>query len=373
MPKPPPRDLRLDVLRGWMQLSIFVSHIVGTQLSWGIHAAWGPSDSSEQFLFLSGLALGSVWALKAARAGERAAQRDLLGRTRRLWGTHLKLFLGFLLLVTASAWAWPALCQVDALGWRWLMDHPLPALPAALLGLHQPRFMGILPSFIWSMLLLGPFMALRARVGEWALLPSFALWLGVQRGWWAMPGVGPDGIAFDPLAWQFLYMIGATLGARALHGQALPLRRPLLAGAALVVGAGFVQALAHHGFVAAPFSLAHAHEMKEALPPFRLLHALALALLVSALVPRGGRWLGTAPARLLAAIGARSLRVFCGGLFLAVGASAILAAFPAQRAWLDPLLVLGGAALLGLLALLPPPAALIRPGWRRGGSPRPIS
>ena len=83
-PGRPPRDARLDLLRGWMQLSIFVSHAAGTAFAWGIHAAWGVSDSSEQFLFLSGFGLGSVFALKAARDGRGAALRDLLGRTRRL-------------------------------------------------------------------------------------------------------------------------------------------------------------------------------------------------------------------------------------------------------------------------------------------------
>jgi len=49
----PPRDLRLDVVRGWMQLSIFISHVAGTACIWLIHASWGLSDSSEQFVFLS--------------------------------------------------------------------------------------------------------------------------------------------------------------------------------------------------------------------------------------------------------------------------------------------------------------------------------
>ena len=38
MPVRPPRDQRLDLLRGWMQISIFVSHVAGTRLAWGIHA-----------------------------------------------------------------------------------------------------------------------------------------------------------------------------------------------------------------------------------------------------------------------------------------------------------------------------------------------
>ena len=98
----PPRDQRLDVLRGWMQLSIFVSHVVGTSLAWGIHAAWGLSDSSEMFVLLSGFTLGSVFSLKLARSGPLAAQRDMLARTLRLYRTHLTVFFMFAALVIAA-------------------------------------------------------------------------------------------------------------------------------------------------------------------------------------------------------------------------------------------------------------------------------
>src|SRR5690242_5373396 len=92
IPTRPARDLRLDIIRGWMQVSILVSHVAGSVFAWGIHAAWGLSDSSEQFIFLSGMTLGSVFTLKSARDGFRPAQRDLLGRTRRLYATQIKLF-----------------------------------------------------------------------------------------------------------------------------------------------------------------------------------------------------------------------------------------------------------------------------------------
>jgi hypothetical protein len=45
------------VVRGWLQLSIFASNAFGSFIGgWMIHAAWGLSDSSEQFVLLSGLA-----------------------------------------------------------------------------------------------------------------------------------------------------------------------------------------------------------------------------------------------------------------------------------------------------------------------------
>ena len=76
IPARPPRDQRLDIVRGWLQLSIFATHAGGTFIGgWMIHAAWGFSDSSELFVFLSGFTLGSVFARRAAQAGWRAGER----------------------------------------------------------------------------------------------------------------------------------------------------------------------------------------------------------------------------------------------------------------------------------------------------------
>lgn len=344
----PPRDLRLDALRGWMQISIFISHVTGSLFAWGIHASWGTSDSSEQFLFLSGFTLGSVFALKAARLGEGGAWRDLGGRIARLYATQLKLFLAFAVLVTVAQALLPRADQAGALGWCWFFDHPWLGVIGALTMTYQPHFLGILPAFVFSMLLLGPFMWLHARLGAWALLPSAMLWGAVQLGWLAFPALGPDGLSFDPLAWQFLYLIGATMGARALHRRPLPRSRWLLGLALAVVLAGFVQALAHHGFIAGHTALRDAALQKEILAWPRLLHALALAWLVAALLPRDPSWLHGRVGLLLASLGARSLEVFCLGLFAAWLASLALLAWPAQRLWLDPMSIAAGVTALGL-------------------------
>jgi hypothetical protein len=57
--------------------------------------------------------------------------------------------------------------------------------------------------------------------------------------------------------------------------------------------------------------------------------------------------------RMLAAIGARSLPVFCLGLFLAWFASLALMAFPEEAWWLDPACIVLGVASLALYARYP--------------------
>ncbi len=355
----PPRDTRLDLIRGWMQVSIFVSHVVGTLFAWGIHAAWGLSDSSEQFIFLSGLTLGSVFTLKAARDGFAGAQWDLLGRAARLWRTQLKLFLGFAGMVFVAALLWPGNI-LQAGGWCLLVDEPLPALLGALGMVYQPEYMGILPGFVWGMLLLGPFLWLAGRWGAWALVPAVAVWAVVQLGWLHTPGVGPDGIAFDPLAWQLLYLVGGLMGRRALLGLALPRPRWLRWGAVAVLLLGLVARLVEHGFIPGPALAVAALQHKEVLAPARLLHALALAYVVALYVPRDAAWMRGRVGDWLVSIGRHSLGVFCLGLYLAWGVN------QAPEGWQRAALVPLGVLVLALYARWKDGRLVLR--VRQGGS-----
>jgi hypothetical protein len=243
--------------------------------------------------------------------------------------------------------------DADALrrgGWCLLVEAPWRALPGAFAMLYQPEYMGILPGFVWGMLLLGPFLWLVERIGAWALLPSVVLWAAVQLGWLAMPGIGPDGIAFDPLAWQLLYLLGGLFGRRALLGQPLPRHAALFAGALAVVALGFAARLVGNGFIPGPALAVQALQHKEVLAPARLLHALSLAYVVALLVPREAGWMRNRLGETLAHIGKHSLTVFCFGLFLAWGMNEALRLLPGQARWLDLVLVPAGVTLLALRA-----------------------
>jgi hypothetical protein len=342
----PPRDARLDLVRGWLQLSIFASHVQGSFAgTWLIHGAWGLSDSSEQFVFLSGLVLGSVFTRKQGRVGWPAAARDMLRRAGRLWRTQLITLAGFGAMLLAVNLVLPG--EAESYGWGFLMrDPPRAALAASVLG-YQPAFLDALPVFIWSMLALPLFAWAAARVGAWALLPSALLWAAVQAGWLSGPDLSGDTPpAFDLFAWQALFMLGAWLGRRKLlRGEAVPARPWMLPAAALVVAAGLAIRLSQHGSLPLP-PLGLAFADKVALAPVRLVHALSLAYLVARLMPADRPWMHAAPLRWLGAVGRQSLQVFCAGLFLSYGATLALRLLPGWAPWLEPVLIAGGVALL---------------------------
>jgi hypothetical protein len=348
--KPPPRDLRLDIIRGWMQLSIFVSHVAGSLFFFGIHAAWGFSDSSEQFILLSGFGLGSLFTLKQARGGFGLAWQDLRQRTWRLWLTHLLVFFMFAALVLAVTVTGAVPAECARLGWAWFTEEPWFAIPAGAIGLYQPQFMGILPLFMVCMLALPGFMWMAERFGAWALMPSFLLWLAVQFGLLRTPGLGDTLVAFDPLAWQFLYMIGAYAGRQSLlsGGRSIRQNPVLVAGALILVVVGLFVRLVEHGLLPGDMTAAaQLYEGKTFLAPLPLLHALSLAYLVAVLVPRDRRWMHGAVGSALATLGRHSLHVFCLGLFLSWGVSTMMMTHPGMDRLFDLVLVP-----LGVMALV---------------------
>lgn len=345
--KRPARDLRLDIIRGWLQISIFGAHAVGTAFgAYGIHAAWGVSDSSGQFVFLSGFVLASVFTLKSGRDGAAVAARDLRRRAGRLWLTHLALFAVFGTMVLWAECALPLPGEVDRLAWRMVVEEPAAAFAGAVLLLYMPNYMDVLPVFILCMLLMPGFLRLSERFGAWALVPSFLVWAGVQAGLWQYWSWLPTGL--DPLAWQFVFLLGAWLGRRALlEGAAVQRHGWAIALAAAIVLAGFLQRVGEGLGSPLVFDEETIWTLagKPHVGPFGLLHGLALAYLVAVLVPREAGWMHHPAAQALAAVGRRSLNVFCLGILVSWAVTAGLRIGPAAW-WLDPLLTVAGGAIL---------------------------
>ena len=347
----PPRDTRIDVIRGWLQLTIFASHAAGSWIgAWLIHGAWGLSDSSEQFVFLSGLMLGSVFARKSLRDGFIAAAKDMAVRTANLYRVHMITFFLFGGMIIAASVS--GLCPGEAkrLGWTFLATDPRHAIPAALTTFYQPDYMDILPVFIWSMAMFPAFAWLEGRIGAFALAAPIAIYAAAVFLDLAPPTLGTGMAAgFNPLAWQILFMTGAWLGRRMfLNGRALPPSRILTWVAIGVLAAGLILRLDWFG--ALPFSLGIPEDTmiagKGALALPRIVHALALALLAAQVMPRDAGWMHRAVGRWLASAGRHSLQVFCLGLFLSWAVTAVFRFWPQWALLMDPPLIALGCAIL---------------------------
>jgi hypothetical protein len=362
VPARPPRDLRLDIVRGWLQMTIFIAHAGTTWLQdFLVYGTWGLSNSAEQFVFLSGFTLGSVFALRTARQGFGAAARDMLRRTFRLYRTHLLVMVLFGALVIGADRSWLVPGEIASFDWGLLLADPLHAVPAALAMVYTPRLMDILPTFVWCMLLLPGFAALLGWCGDVAMLVPVAVYAAVWTFGLQPPTFGLDvGTGFNPFAWQVLFMLGAWLGRRALlAGRGLPPSRIATVLAIAVLFVGLALRLDWRGVLpwgAPAETTAWLFDRRDVALPC-LLHAFALAWLVSRVVPREAAWMHRAPFRPLAAAGRHSLEVFCFGLFLSWCAATALR-FSGGPWWLEvPVVAAGCAALFVQAAWLEQPRA----------------
>lgn len=361
---PAGRDQRIDFFRGIALVFIFWDHMPDNVLGRLTLRNIGLSDAAEVFVFLAGYAAALAYGARLLRAGYAEAAMHLLRRAWVLYIAHVFVLVQLLVLVVLcnERLAERDLAQEGGLGL--FLTDPAQALRDGLTLQYMPGLMDALPLY---MLLLMALAAVLPHLGthpRTVLGGSFALWLLAQATDWNLPAQ-PGGVwFFNPLAWQFLFFLGAVLGthreafACAIDALSPGIRSTLRISAALYLLVSMLLALSwlvpqwHDAVI--PTGLAELLYPidKTGLSPLRLLHFLALAWLVREFVPRSPAWLATRVGRGVQLMGRQSLVVFCAGLLLAPLADT------ADTLHGDGLLAhtitgLGGALLLWVIACLP--------------------
>ncbi|MDW8443805.1 MAG: OpgC domain-containing protein [Acetobacteraceae bacterium] len=351
------RDLRVDFFRGYALFCIFIGHIPE-------HVLWvitiqvlGPSDATETFIFLAGYSAAFAYGRALERQGYAYAAVGVLLRVWQLYVTHIFMFLAFVGQVSWSAARFANPAYVDEQNIGAFLDTPYEAVIAALTLRFQPAFMDILPLYIVVLLLLVPLLPLLRRP-LWLLVPSAALYLLVRLTGLTLTTTTGTWF-FNPLAWQFLFMLGAAVSRLSEQGRARLRRLRLvllpLAGLGAAIGLAISAVWripAVFALLPEPVALAiYTRIDKSGLHPARLLHFLSVAYLVSQVVRPGAAWLTRLPASPFTLIGQNGLLVFCMGIFLSFVGRLIMqeydASLPTQIA-----IALGGLALfLGFSAL----------------------
>src|SRR3569833_713120 len=314
------RDLRLDACRGLALWFIFIDHIPDFALSWLTLRNYGFSDTSEVFVFVSGytcmLAYGGAqrdqgWLTTAVRVARRA------------WEIYAA-FLMLLIVYAALAWAvGGGVRYLDETFTGLFFREPGPAVVHAILLQFAPVNTDILLTFALLHLSFPLFLWLMMRSTILTLCLSFLLYLMVQLFDWHIPAWPSGELYFNPFAWQFLFAIGCWY---AYEGSSR-LKLILQSRACLVIAVTY---LAFSLMVALSWeyeslgknippvitNLIYPIYMSH-LAPVRLLHFLALALLVSRLTPPD--WQGPIKPVMTAMIrcGENSLQIYCLGVLLA--------------------------------------------------------
>jgi hypothetical protein len=311
------RDLRIDACRGIALWWIFLDHIPNNIGSWLTLRNYGFSDAAEVFMFVSGV----TCALAYGKAWRCEGWTGVIGRTlRRSWD----IYVAFLLLTLASA----ILIHLagggplaDASNTRILLDQPGATLARAAILQYRPVNTDVLPIFVLLHLSFAPLLWLLLRAPNLTLGASLALYVLVHVFGWTVPAWPNSYWAFNPMAWQLLVVFGAWCMIEGNRAQPWVRSRTALVLAALYLLFSLVIALSWRikpleTLVPQALLMLLYPMDKSNLDPLRLLHFLALAVLVVRFVPRNWRGLTTAVMRGAILCGQYSLPIYCLGVLL---------------------------------------------------------
>jgi len=359
------RDLRLDACRGLALWFIFIDHIQGNAFDWLTLRNYGFSDTTEVFVFVSGytcmLAYGGVlreqgWPTIVARS---------LRRGFEIYAAFVLLVIAYLVLIWAAG---NGSRYFDETNTRFFFDNPGTALIHVVALQYTPVNTDILPTFVMLHLMFPFVLWLLIRNAMIALAASLLLYTMVQIYSWQVPAWPTGELYFNPLAWQILFVFGAWFADRGAGRLKVIVRSPatlliavLYIAFSLIVALGW-QIEALQWLIPDVVSGLIYPIYKSHLAPVRLVHFLALAVVVSRFIPAD--WHGLIKPWTVAMIrcGENSLSIYCFGVLLSFSGFLILKEVSPGLAMQAAVSVAGIALLIAAATLLTWEAKLDRRG-----------
>ena len=225
------RNTTIDFWRGLILVIIFVNHIPGNLIEHLTPRNYGFSDSTEAFIFISGLSVALVY-------GPRLPQGDLFGVVKRclrrafeLYRVHLALTAGAIVLFSIGYELSEEIGLIEEHGRNAVFGDTAKGITGIILLGHQLGYFNILPLYI-ALMLWAPVALILARFhAGLALLVSGGVYALARMGTltlhsWPEPGTW----FFNPFAWQFLFTLGILTGLLMLE-RPVPHKRGLVLGA----------------------------------------------------------------------------------------------------------------------------------------------
>ena len=313
------RDLRIDFFRGIALWWIFIDHIPDNWLAQFSLRNFALCDATEIFVLLAGYAAGLAYGRSMDRHGWLFAGADVLRRAWVLYIAHIFLFVVFSAQVSYSATALDRSEYLDEIHLDVLAEAPYRAMLEALLLSFQPAYLNILPMYVALLAMFAVVLPLlRWPIILFAL--SGTIYVVARVTGYNFPSWTGGGWYFNPVTWQFLFVIGSILSYAPPRLRIRPRILDVLAIANVIIGVSLLWLVWPYPELTSRFPAVAAKVLlsvdKEGLHPMRLLSILALAWLVSRLVSADAAWLRNWLARPIVICGQHSLPVFCAGIFL---------------------------------------------------------
>ena len=324
------RDVRLDLFRGLANWAIFLDHIPHEVLGSLTTRNYGFSDAADLFVFISGYTAAMVFGKVMIERGCLAAALRLARRAFQLYAAHMAVVAVYIAVI---AWVSREFRDPDDLNQfnvAVFMSMPLREFIQALALRYRPVNLDVLPLYILLLGTFAPALWLMIRQPSLTLIGSMAVYFAGRHFGWNL-AASPSGVwYFNPFTWQLLFFLGAWIalgGAEAI--QSLVRTRTVFWLAitylafACVVTMGIsdpdLGSQVPH-WMLAPFD----PNDKTNLAPYRVVHFIALAVVVTRFLRVDSpmlQWRSLAP---LIVCGRNSLQVFCIGIVLSFCAHAAI-------------------------------------------------
>jgi hypothetical protein len=348
------RDHRVDFYRGIALVMIFVNHVPGVLWENFTSRNFGFSDSAELFVFLAGFASAFAYGKGFLQHSPLISTIKAFRRAGVLYLVHIALTMGAVAMFAGAALAFGDGRYAMELGIGHVFAYPLETLfGIGVLG-HQLAYVNILPMYSALLLMLPLFLLVLRLYGLRAMLAtSAALWLAAGFLRLNLPAYPlPGGWHFNPLAWQFIFVIGLFCGFGALRGRAaVPYHGKLYAAALtyLLFAWAFVgfQLWGAQHMLPLPFLFGDFDKTFVTLP--RLLHLLAM-IYVFAYAPISSPLSRVGGDNLFTRLGRHSLPIFAVGTLLSLACQIARLNQPTGLLF-DTTLILGGLTIQVALAL----------------------
>ncbi|HEU6441146.1 MAG TPA: OpgC domain-containing protein [Microvirga sp.] len=356
------RNTTIDFWRGLVLLIIFVNHIPGNLIEHITPRNFGFSDSTEAFIFISGLSVALVYGPRLPQGDLFSVVKQCLQRAFKLYRVHLALTAGAIALFSIGYELSEEIGLIEEHGRSAVFGDTARGVTGIILLGHQLGYFNILPLYI-ALMFWAPVALILARVHVGlALLVSGAVYVLARMGIatlhsWPEPGTW----FFNPFAWQFLFTCGIVTGILMLE-KPIPYNRALAMTALGVVALSFVALTA--GFGLFPWlqeiAFAKLDLVKHDLGLVRIVHFLALAYLLTQF-RIGAALKTTSLGPDLIRLGQNSLTIFAvGSLLSALGQ--VVMTLAAVKSSASPQIIGMVFTILGIIGLL----ALARYlGWNK--------
>jgi hypothetical protein len=359
------RDLRLDACRGLALWFTFLDHIPNNALAWLTLRNYGFSDATEVFVFVSGYTCMLAYGGALREQGWPTTVTRALRRGWEIYAAFLLLLIAYFVLIWLVGGGTRYLDETNTGSF---FQNPGAAIVHAAAMQYAPVNTDILLTFVLLHLAFPGLLWLLTRSAGVALMASFLLYLMVQLFGWHVPAWPSGELYFNPLAWQVLFVFGAWYA----YEGAGRLRTIVQSRAALVLAMFYLtfslavtlswQIKALEGFMPDALSKVIYPIDKSHLAPERLLHFLALAIVVSRLTPPDWRGLMKPWMTAMIRCGENSLAMYCLSILLSFIGYVILVRFSSSIAMQAAVSIVGIALMIATATLMTWTAKQDRPG-----------